>query len=195
MTAPAELPIFPLGTVLFPGGRLALRIFEPRYVEMTKVCLRDNQPFGVALIRAGFEVGKPAVPCELGCTARITDWEMPAPNQFTLMARGECRFRIERRWVQADGLLMAQVRLIEPADPQGLPPRYTVMAQLLSRLMQELGAENFPQPPRLDDASWVASRLCELLPLPPERKQQLLELDQPLEQLRMVETWLRELPE
>ena len=61
--------IFPLGTVLFPGAALPLKIFEQRYLEMTKTCLRDNRPFGVCLIREGREVGDPALPEAIGCLA------------------------------------------------------------------------------------------------------------------------------
>ena len=186
-----EIPIFPLGTVLFPGGRLALRIFEQRYVDMTKACIRDESVFGVCLIRAGYEVGKPAVPCELGCTARIAEWDVPSPGLFTLDARGETRFRILNRWVERDGLMRARVELIEPAPPQALPERFRLLGQLLGSLMDELGAEHFPDP-RPEDAGWVGARLAELLPVTPERKQGLLELDDPLALLAAIEKELKE---
>src|ERR1700756_1824023 len=111
MAATLEIPIFPLGTVLYPAGRLPLRIFEPRYVEMTRACLRDNSVFGVALIRAGYEVGRPAVPCDIGCTARIVEWSDPVPGQFLLEARGETVFRIRERWTSESGLIVARVEL------------------------------------------------------------------------------------
>lgn len=190
-----EIPIFPLTTVLYPAGRLPLRIFEPRYVEMTKVCLRDQSPFGVTLIRAGYEVGQPAIPCDWGCTARIAEWDMPVPSQFRLLARGESRFRIRRRWTEADGLIRAEVELAEPPDPLALPERYRLLGQLLERLIRELGAENFPQPARLADAAWVAYRLCELLPVAPERKQQLLEESDPRQVLQAIEDYVQRLPD
>ncbi|MDM4769224.1 LON peptidase substrate-binding domain-containing protein [Solimonas sp. SE-A11] len=186
-----EIPIFPLGTVLFPGGRLPLRIFEQRYVDMTKACIRDDSVFGVCLIRAGYEVGKPAVPCELGCTARIAEWNVPGPGLFTLDTRGETRFRILNRWVERDGLMRARVELIEPAAPQALPERFRLLGQLLGSLMEEMGPEHFPDP-RPEDAGWVGSRLAELLPVTPERKQGLLELDDPLALLAAIERELKE---
>ncbi len=195
MEATHEIPIFPLGQVLFPAGRLGLRIFEPRYVGMTKQCIRDNAPFGVALIRAGFEAGRPAIPCDLGCTARIVEWDVPNPGLFSLLARGESPFRIVERRTQPDGLIIARVALLDPPDPIALPTRYEPLGKLLQRLIDEIGAQNFPSPQRLDDAAWVGNRLAELLPIAPERKQQLLELRDPLSVLAEVEQLLKDLRE
>jgi len=186
-----EIPIFPLGTVLFPGGRLPLRIFEQRYVDMTKACIRDSSVFGVCLIRAGYEVGTPAVPCELGCTARIAEWDVPSPGLFTLATTGETRFRILNRWAEADGLLRARVELIEPAAPQVLPERFRLLGQLLRSLVDDIGAEHFPEP-RFEDSHWVGCRLAELLPVTPERKQRLLEIDEPQALLAEVERQLKD---
>jgi len=195
MNRTLEIPIFPLGTVLYPAGRLPLRIFEPRYLDMTRACLRDNTVFGVTLIRAGYEVGVPAVPCAVGCTARIMQWESPVPGQFVLEARGESVFRIQRRWTTPAGLIMARIELDEPPDPVPMPPRHAALAGLLQRLIEQLGAEHFPQPQRLDDAAWVGNRLCELLPVEPERKQKLLEESDPLVVLGQVEDLLKTLRE
>jgi len=195
MQSTLEIPIFPLGNVLYPAGRLGLRIFEPRYLEMTKACIRDNSPFGVALIRAGFEAGRPAIPCEIGCTARIVEWEVPNPGLFSLLTRGESVFRILERWTTPNGLIVGRVELTDPPEPLSLPERYEPLAKLLRRLIDEIGSENFPAPHRLDDAAWVGNRLAELLPVEPERKQLLLELQEPLGVLAEVEHLLKQLRE
>src|SRR5258706_3015917 len=104
-----DLPLFPLNTVLFPGGRLPLRVSEQRYMGMAKTCLKDGTPFGVCLIREGSEVGKPAVPAGVGTLARITDWDMPQLGLLQVVARGEGRFRILERRVERDGLARARV--------------------------------------------------------------------------------------
>lgn len=196
MTERLEIPIFPLGTVLYPAGRLPLRIFETRYVEMTKACIRDNSPFGVTLIRAGFEVGTPAVPSEIGCTARILEWDVPAPGLFQLATQGESVFRILERRTQADGLIVGTVELLDPPDPVPLPERYEALARLLVELIEGMGEDVLPKPHRLEDAAWVGNRLAEMLPTPPERKQKLLELHaDPLALLETVEQMLRELRE
>lgn len=187
------LPIFPLGTVLFPGGELVLRIFEPRYVGMVERCLAENSVFGVCLIRAGFEVGRAAIPHELGCTARISHWEQPAEQRYLLRVRGENRFRILQRGVAEDGLISAEVALIEPPDPLPLPERFAPLRTMLEDAVERVGAEHFPAPQRMDDADWVACRIAEHLPVSPERRQQLLALDAPTERLQAIAAMLDEL--
>jgi Lon protease-like protein len=186
-----EIPIFPLGTVLFPDGMLPLRIFEQRYLEMTKVCIRDNAPFGVCLIREGAEVGAPAVPHTVGCTARILRWDMPHLGLFHLVTEGGSIFRILEQWVSRTGLLCAQVELDDPAPALALPDAFRPLAQLLETIIGKVGAERFPAPARLDDAAWVAYRLAESLPLEAGLRQQLLEARDPLTALNEVRAFLQ----
>ncbi|HKB81698.1 MAG TPA: LON peptidase substrate-binding domain-containing protein, partial [Burkholderiales bacterium] len=108
-----NLPIFPLNTVLYPGGLLPLKIFEQRYLDMTKACVRDATPFGVCRIREGREVGLPAVPDPIGCTALIAEWEMPHIGVFHLQALGQKAFRILRHSTQSDGLIRAEFEFLE----------------------------------------------------------------------------------
>lgn len=164
--------LFPLGSVLFPGGMLPLKIFEQRYLEMTKVCLRDNLPFGVCLIREGHEVGMPATPAGVGCLATIEHWDMPNPSMFHLLARGTERFRVRETTVADNGLISAEVEMLPPAVP--CEPEAQCVA-LVKRVIEQAGAENFPQPIRLDDGAWVAYRLTEMLSLPMAVKQGVLE--------------------
>jgi uncharacterized protein len=171
-----EIPIFPLRTVLFPGGLLPLKIFEQRYLDMTKACIRDDSPFGVCLIRDGAEVGAPAMPYHIGCTARIAEWDMPHLGIFNLMCRGESVFRITEHWVAKNGLAHAAVELCPAPAPLPLPAEHQALADLLAKIIDKLGASNFPAPVMLDDANWVCSRLIEALPLEPEFKQRMLEL-------------------
>ena len=185
-----ELPLFPLNTVLFPGGVLPLKVFEQRYVEMTKRCVRDNTPFGVCLIREGREVGEPAVPAIVGCTARIAEWDVPLPNLFHLLARGERRFRIVRTAVAPLGLLTCEAELL-PADTAEETPD-ALCRKVLAALIERFGAERFPDPLKLDDAAWVGFRLAEALPLSMEVRQQLLETDNPAARLDVLKGILGE---
>ena len=170
-----ELPLFPLNTVLFPGGQLPLKVFEQRYLEMTKRCVRDDTPFGVCLIREGREVGEPAVPAMIGCTARIGEWELPHPNLFHLIARGEHRFRVVRTEVAPLGLLTCEAELLPPETSPEAPD--ALCRKVLAALIERIGADRFPGPLQLDDAAWVGFRLAEVLPLSMEVRQQLLESD------------------
>src|SRR4051812_18008587 len=177
-----DLPLFPLQTVLFPGGRLPLRIFEQRYMEMAKACLRDGSPFGVCAIREGTEVGAPAVPYDVGTLARIADWDMPQLGLLEVVALAGERFRIVERRTQADGLQLARVTALgaERDAPPGEPAAACV--RLLERVIEQ-HAGLVPEPHRLDSSAWVGARLAELLPLPLAERQALLELDDPLERL------------
>ncbi len=175
MTNTIELPLFPLNTVLFPGGLLPLKIFEQRYVEMTKRCLRDDSAFGVCLIREGREVGDPAVPALLGTTARILQWDLPHPNLFQMIVRGEERFRILRSEVVALGLTVGEVEMLPAEEQPGAPD--TLCRDILAGVIQRIGAERFGGAPQLHDAAWVSYRLAEILPLPMAVRQQLLETD------------------
>jgi Lon protease-like protein len=164
--------LFPLGTVLFPGGVLPLKIFEQRYLEMTKACLRDETPFGVCLIREGSEVGTPAAPFTVGCLARIEQWDMPQPNLFHLVARGAGRFRILATTVADNGLISGEVELLPDAAPCAADPD---CAALLKRVLDEIGDRQALQSARLDDGVWVAYRLAEMIQMPMAMKQGLLE--------------------
>jgi hypothetical protein len=185
-----ELPLFPLRTVLFPRGRLPLRIFEPRYMDMAKGCLRDDTPFGVCLIREGAEVGAPAVPEDVGCTARIASWDMEQLGVLQVLARGERRFRILERRAQADGLQLARVELIEEVPDVPLEAS-DVCARVLRRALED-GGEGLVVPPLLyESAAWVGERLAELLPLSPASKQRLLEMDDVAARIEILRRLIR----
>jgi len=171
----SEVALFPLNTVLFPGGRLPLRIFEQRYMEMAKACLRERAPFGVCLIREGREVGTPAIPADVGTLARIAAWDMPQLGVLQVTALGEQRFRILERSVQPDGLARASIQMMEEEIDVAIPASCSGCVKLLERVIEQQSGL-FEPPHRLDSASWVSSRLTELLPLPLPAKQELLEL-------------------
>jgi hypothetical protein len=170
------VPIFPLGTVLFPGGMLPLRIFEVRYMDMAKACLKDGTTFGVCLIRDGEEVGVPAVPEAVGCLARIAECDVEELGILKVTAQGLHRFRIVSREVNRQGLIIGEVEAIasepEVTQAQGLAES----AEFLRKVIAGIGADRFAEPLRFDDATWVGFRLAEILPLRTDVKQKLLEL-------------------
>ena len=161
--------------MLFPGGRLPLRIFEQRYMDMAKACLRDGAPFGVCLIREGAEVGVPATPSEVGTLARIGTWDMPQLGLLEVVARGEQRFRIRARRVQPDGLALASIEVLPDEPDATIPPSAAPLVKLLERVIEQ-HPELLERPHQLDSCAWVSGRLAELLPLPLPAKQALLEL-------------------
>jgi uncharacterized protein len=170
-----NLPLFPLNTVLFPGGRLPLRIFEQRYMDMAKACLKDGSPFGVCLIVDGKEVGEPAVPADVGTLARITSWDMPQLGVLQVLALGSQRFRIKAHRVEPGGLVRGDVELLDLDQDSAIPENCEKCVKILQRVITE--QPDLFEPPLLkDSSSWVSSRLTELLPLPLSAKQELLEL-------------------
>jgi len=181
-----RVPIFPLNTVLFPGGLLPLRVFEARYMDMSRDCLRHDRPFGVCLIREGKEVGAPATPEPVGCLARITDWDMHQLGLLHLTTLGGRRFRILSSEASAQGLVSADVELLPAEEAIALPERFAPCARLLELVVADQGQPVFAEPYRFDDAAWVSYRVSEVLPLPPAAKQGLLELPDSMSRLEVL---------
>ena len=185
-----RIPLFPLNTVLFPGGLQPLKIFEQRYLDMAAACMKDNSPFGICLIDKGGEVGRAAVPHGVGTLATITNWEMEQLGILMITAQGGRRFRIIETQVGDGHLLEGTVELLAEAGPTPLPQERERLLPLLQRIVGDLGPERIPEPHRYDDAEWVGYRIIEVLPIQNLAKQKLLELDDPLARLEILEKYL-----
>ena len=198
MSRIAALPLFPLQSVLFPGGQLALKIFEARYLDLVSDCLRRQQPFGVVCLLQGAEVrsGKgPAVRFEsTGVLARLDEVDSEQPGLLRARCSGTQRFRLDGPATQqADGLWLGRAE-VQPDDAAQLPqaqylPTVQALANAIATLKSQ-GNEPFAPPHRLDDAGWVANRWCEILPIPLGAKQKLMELDDPQVRLQLVHEYL-----
>ena len=165
-----NIALFPLSIVLFPDGPLPLRIFETRYVDMVRRCMRDASNFGVLLIREGNEVG-PASTFEVGTSAQIMDFHQLADGLLGLSCVGRRRFRVQSRQLQSDGLHLADVSWLD-AEPQvPVPQRHAHLAELIQNVLPQLGEVYSNMEMRLDDASWVGNRLAEILPIDAGDKQ------------------------
>jgi len=189
--ATATLPLFPLSTVLFPGGRLQLRIFETRYVDMVRRCMREESPFGVVLIRAGAEVGPIVEVAELGVTARIVDFSTLPDGLLGITCAGERKFRVTKRWQQPDGLHLGDIAYLPGEPGLDLPGEYRHLGELLGKLLAELGGPYAGLRGNLQDAAWVGCRLAEILPISLSDKIGLLELDEPLARLARLNLLVR----
>lgn len=187
-----DLPIFPLNTVLFPGGVLPLRVFEARYMDMTRDCLKAERPFGVCLIRTGAEVGAPAEPEPVGCLATITSWDMESLGLLQLRTLGGQRFRILDSSVAAQGLRRAQVELLADEADEALPAAFGALADLVRAVVAQNDATLFAEPHAFESASWVGYRLSEILKVPLAAKQKLLELDGAVSRLEILYKFLEQ---
>lgn len=201
----SSLPLFPLGTVLFPGGLLPLQIFEVRYLDMIGRCHKAGAPFGVVTLTQGAEVRKPDHSPEgqdgftqeafqpVGTLATITEITRPQPGLMVIRCTGTQRFRINRQEKLKHGLWVADVTTLAADLRVGIPDDLKGVATALGNLINTMHATDVPeakmplQPPyQLDDSGWVANRWCELLPLPMSFRQGLMELDNPLLRLELV---------
>jgi uncharacterized protein len=185
------MPLFPLNTVLFPGGPLPLRIFETRYVDMVRHCMRERCPFGVVLIRAGAEVGAVADTAEVGTTARIVDFNSMPDGLLGISCIGEQKFRVVRRWQESSGLNVADIALLPRDERVSLPGEFLHLGALLRKVLPELGELYAAIPMHPDDAAWVGYRLAEILPVSLSEKQQCLEIDDPLVRLARLDPLIR----
>lgn len=195
MSAPRldDVALFPLQTVLFPGGLLPLRLFEQRYLEMAKDCLRNSQPFGVCCIREGHEVGAPATPADVGCLAHIERWDMAQLGVLNIVAQGTQRFRIAERRIESDGLARASLELLPDARDSEIGAAQQGCVRFLRAIVEQTEGALIAQPYRYESSVWVSARLAERLPLPLAFKQALLEMDDGAERLAHLETALAEL--
>ncbi|NRB70442.1 MAG: LON peptidase substrate-binding domain-containing protein [Xanthomonadales bacterium] len=186
MSDHAELPLFPLNTVLVPGGHLPLRIFERRYLDMVRWCSSEGQPFGVVLVVQTEEPGQ-AAHVRIGSAAHITDFNTLEDGLLGITAQGGQKFQVLSTRGRDDGLLFADVRYLEPEPPTALPPEFGLLGDITRGFLERLDGQ-FPDavPEQLDDASWVGFRLTELLPLDNAEKQALLELTDPLTRLQVL---------
>jgi Lon protease-like protein len=178
-----ELPLFPLATVLFPGGPLSLRIFETRYLDMVASVLRADNRFGVVAIRAGSEVGE-AETFAVGTTAEIVDWQ-DAGGLLSIEAVGRDSFAIHSSSRRPDGLYVGRAALLEEPPPTPLPPEHSKLASLLDTMLKQLPIYSGVAT-AYDDAWWVGARLAEILPFTLVLKQSLLETRDPCARLDKI---------
>lgn len=181
-----QLPLFPLHTVLFPGGPLPLRIFETRYLDMVSQCLQTNSGFGVCMIANGKEVGEPASTVNTGVLARIVDWHQRRDGLLGITVMGEQRFQILDVMVQANRLSIATAELLDEHENVALPERFLSLVGVLKRLLDSAGGVYAELPRQFKDAGWVSCRLVELLPFEMKQKQLFLEMDDPLLRLEQI---------
>ncbi|HKJ17420.1 MAG TPA: LON peptidase substrate-binding domain-containing protein [Xanthomonadales bacterium] len=187
----SEIPIFPLRTVLFPGGQLPLRIFERRYLDMVSECSRSGTGFGVCYLVDSTETRPDDSSARVGTLAQIVDWYTLEDGLLGLTAEGTTRFVLGEDRTDESGLMMGEVSWLPEPPATDLPVAYDVLSQVLARFMEK-AADHYPDytPEHLQDASWVGYRLSELLPLGGVEKQQLLELSDPIDRLQKLVEFL-----
>lgn len=185
------LPLFPVHGALLPGAKLALRVFEPRYLDLVRECGRQGSTFGVCLILEGEEVGKPATPASWGVEALVEDFDVGADGVLVLRLRGARRFHVLRTRVRDNGLVVGDVEWRDADIDDELQPEHALLGMLLERILEQAGGEFAAAGPALmDQASWVGWRLAKLLPLNEEQRLSLLQQDDPHQRLEQLLMWI-----
>lgn len=185
------LPLFPLNTVVFPGGRLPLKIFEQRYLEMVKQAIAGNTPFGICAIREGAETGTPAVPYSIGTRVRITDWDMLQTGILHIDTLAQERFVVRSTHAEPSGLLIGAVEAVSAESAITVPEDLELAVEILRHIISEYGDAHFPAPHDFDNAVWVGYRLSEVLPLRLSIRQNLLEMNDSITRLRILTEFLK----
>lgn len=184
-----SLPLFPLPLVLFPDGRLPLRIFEPRYLDMVRDCMRHGAPFGMlcAFPPPDDAPNRAGTVASIGCMARIVDFDALDDGLLGIHCVGGERFRVDERWQQPDGLWVGRIAVLPTSTVQPLPPVFGLLARIVSHI-GELPEQPFGSvtADRYDDADWVGYRLAEVLPLELVERQLLLEMDRAEDRLQWL---------
>jgi Lon protease-like protein len=197
------LPLFPLNIVLFPGGVLPLKVFETRYIDMVRDCMKDETPFGVVLIKSGTEVGAAAEPEAVGSLAHIVQWDMENLGVLLLRTHGGQRFRILETRALSDHRLEAMVDMLPEDVVTPINDIHVGCAETLKIVIDDIDAKGraeqgygFVSPvtpsTKFDDAGWVANRWCEILPISLKARQKLLELDDAQSRLSVVYQYLQQ---
>lgn len=188
-----RIPIFPLHAVLFPGGPLPLRVFEPRYTDMISQCLKKGHGFGICLIREGDETGSAAATHEVGTVAQIEDWHMRRDGLLGIEVKGDKKFTMKNLSVASNQLLSAEIEYLADEPVLEVPPEFMGLVDLLEERISQMGKRYVKTGLKLNDASWVSYRLAEVLPLRLSQKQYFLQLEAPLQRLEHLSDVLQHL--
>lgn len=188
-----DIPLFPLNSIILPGGRIPMQLFEPRYLDMLTRCLKEQRGFVVVLLAEGGEATRKTQFHDVGTYVQIIDFQQLDNGLLGITAEGDGKVRVLRNWQQADGLNLGDVELLTPEVLADVPSHLSELPSVLKALcrhpvIKELGMEVDYQDAR--DVGW---RLTELLPLEPHQKQHLMELQSPLERLEHLQALLETL--
>jgi Lon protease-like protein len=190
---PVILPVFPLQTIVFPGGVLPLRIFEARYLDMVKSCVRDQGEFIICMIKRGDESGELDQHYNIGTACKIIDWEAMSDGLLGITVEGTARVKIGPTQVQPDQLIVGEVTYLQEEQDQLLPEKFTEWSDLIIKIMKKLGSPFDRLEIQATSAFWVGARLAEYLPFELDMKQRILEIDQPLVRLEHLHDSLQKI--
>ena len=188
------IALFPLKSVLFPRGRLPLQIFEQRYINLIRHTMKTETGFGICLLKDGEEVAPQGVRQEVhrvGTYARVVDWDQLPNGLLGVTVEGSHKFVVQECWSEQDQLLVASVDYcgvdFVGEEALAVEDEHEVLVGLLDQLAQHPVISQLGMAIDYQDLRQLGWRLSELIPLSLERKQALLELQDPFERIREIE--------
>ena len=187
-----NIPLFPLNTVLYPGGPLPLRVFEPRYLDMVSNSMRTETPIGVVLIKEGNEVGPAPEVYDIGTLSEISYWHKRTDGLLGITLKGTQRFKIQDIQINKSQLITADVELIDNINEIALDEDNKHLASILENILDQLDPPFKTLKRELEDAEWLSARLLELLPAELGVKQSLLESNSVSERLAIIDSILKD---
>ena len=165
----SEIALFPLSSILMPLGRMSLQIFEQRYLDLVARCMRETEGFGVIWLKQGSEVSGGSLDTpnvgHYGTYARIVDWDQLPNGLLGILIEGAQRFDVHAVWREPDGLVKAEVTLLDAPTALPLPERYRALAEVLAGLLQHPQIQRLKLESDLEDAWSVPAQLTQLLPI------------------------------
>ncbi len=186
-----SLPLFPLQTVVFPGGLLPLRVFEPRYMDMVTQAIADRAAFGICAIREGRDIDVTAKHYTVGTRVQVMDWDMPQPGILHIQTQALERFVVRSSHSEPNGLRVGEVDDLSAEPAMALPEELILGAEVLYQIVNELGIDKFARPHDYNNATWVSYRLSEVLPLKLSVRQNLLEMNDSVARLTILTEFLK----
>lgn len=186
-----SLPLFPLQTVVFPGGLLPLRVFEPRYMDMVTQAIADRAAFGICAIREGRDIDITAKHYTVGTRVQVMDWDMPQPGILHIQTQALERFVVRSSHSEPNGLRVGEVDDVSAEPAMALPEELILSAEVLYQIVNELGIDKFARPHDYNNATWVSYRLSEVLPLKLSVRQNLLEMNDSVARLTILTEFLK----
>lgn len=182
-----DYPLFPLSSVVFPGGVMPLRIFEPRYVDMVRICTRGQTGFGVCALESGSEAEHGTAPRSVGTLVEIVDFDRLEGDFLGITVEGRRRFEVIDRRQADNGLWWGTVRFLKEQADVPCPPEFAELKRVAEALFDRVGDPYASRPRQYDSAEWLSARLTELLPFDPATKHALLATPDPIDRLRQIQ--------
>ena len=183
-----DVPLFPLHTVLYPHGRMPLRIFEPRYVDMVSECMKTNSGFGVCLIKQGTETGPAATCFNTGTYAEIIDFSRQENGLLTITIQGKRRFMVLRTAVRDNNLLTGEIDWVAAEEAGENPEDYRLLEELYQHIVVNYETLYAHEDHEAVSPALLSYRLAEFLPFDNGIKQEILETGSAQARLELVKT-------